>query len=190
MRSLNPSTISMLKSHTVRLEYLYVGEFKNSTLRLWTGIGDLSHDGHIWLGNGWLQSPGQFSSSTEVRAYGASVQLSGLSIDVVYLLLNEVQQKNTGTVYVAALDSDESIIETIQLFTGYTDKVEITEKDSGSTAVISYESPLIRLTNAREKRWTDQAQQADYTGDRGFEYMSYLQQQRVYWGQPDPRRQT
>lgn len=187
-RGLSAALLTEIQKRAVSIAYFYKGEFSTTTLRLWTGAGTLNHDSQEWLGNGWLLSVGESRSSLNTQADGVRLTLSGVPANLLSIALNESNEGGTGTIWLAFLDDTDSVIGTTEHFRGDLDTIDINEDPERPTITINYESRLIRLLNSREIRYSNAMQQNKYSGDRGFEYLTFLEQQRIYWGRPDTTR--
>lgn len=185
MRTLDADIVTEMSARIVRVEYLVELGFDSSTVNLWTGLGPLTWDGKTWEGNGWLTVPGTMSETTSVRATGMSLRLSGVPTTLISLVLDSARQRNRGTVYLGFFDDHDLLIDAAKFFAGEVDKIEIDEKADDSVIMIALESPLIRLNEQRELRWSHESQRADYPDDLGFEYLTFIASSnaRFYWGQ-------
>jgi hypothetical protein len=67
-------------------------------------------------------------------------------------------------------------------FEGRLDVPAIEDGEDTATIAISYESELIDLERARERRYTPEDQAIDYPGDLGFAYVAALQDAQITWG--------
>ena len=187
-RTLSPEILAALQARTLRIERLFEGVFTNQTLRLWTGLNTLTHDGKEWLGNGWLQSLSSQKETIETQANGLTITLTGIVEGLIELGLTETSTTGTGKLWIAFFNDSDVLLGTDLRFSGDLDRVEIAESESTCTISLQYESKLRRLENKRELKWSNEYQQIEYPGDRGFEYVTFLQNQRIYWGRPDTTR--
>lgn len=187
-RDLSPEALAALEQRTVSMEYLYEGVFTVGTLLLWSGVGPISWDSKTFQGNGWLQGPGAVSESAAIASSGTSIQLCGEIQDIIAIALREAKQSARGSLWLAMLNDAGNIIDTILLFSGGLDTVEIDEDGSNSEVVFNYESRLILLNVPREMRYTHEDQQIEHRGDKGFEHVSTLAGARFFWGRADPGR--
>ena len=62
------------------------------------------------------------------------------------------------------------------------DAIEIDEGPETSTLRVSAESRLVDLQRSRERRFTHEDQQIDFSGDLGLEYMARAQSTPYQWG--------
>lgn len=169
-------------ARALRPVLFYEGEFASGTLRLWSGVGSISWSGNNWVGAGNLLSVSEIDETTEIRAAGTTVSLSGLNPSIISAALGQARQGLPGRVWIGALAADGSIIaDPFMAFEGRLDVPEISRSADACTVSISYESRLIDLERPRERRITHEDQQIDYPGDRGREYVASLQDKVVIW---------
>lgn len=182
-RDLTVAAQAALAAGNVQPIVLYEGEFSAGTLRLWTGLGTVSWNGQNWLGAGQLLGMSSIQETTEVRAAGVTVSLSGMPGTLISLVLAQARQGKAGRVYLGLLDSAGAIIaDPYQAFVGRLDVPEIVDAGEVCTISISYESRLIDLERPRERRYTAEDQGIDYPLDRGFDYVPALQDAVIVWG--------
>ena len=123
------------------------------------------------------------TETSEIRADGFSIQLSSVPPEIVALTLSDARQNEYGSLWLGFLgDSNVILGEPYLMAKGRLDVPEILEGGDTSTLTLSYESLLLQLGRAKENRYTDQGQKLYYPGDRGFEYVTTLQEWRGFWG--------
>lgn len=152
-------------------------------LRLWTGAGSKAWNGYTWTGAGQMLSISPITESRRVEAIGFTVTLTGLRQLDLERVLNRARQGRACTVWLACMDANGTIVvDPYQLQKGKMD-YPMTQ-DSGDTCTISaqFESRLIDLEKARNRRYTHDDQQIDYPGDLGFEFVPSLQDAQILWG--------
>lgn len=164
-------------------------EFRDTTVRLCNRFRDFEWDSETWLGNGWLRPIGAINESTELRATGCRIELSGADQTMIALVLLEADQSKRGTVWLGALDDDDEIIpDPYQIFSGKLDVPEIQDDIGQSLISLNFESDLISLDRPRELRHTRESQQAIFPGDLGFDYADLLEDWSGFWGRPERPR--
>jgi hypothetical protein len=162
--------------------------FISATLRLWSGIGDISWNGQTWLGNGWLGFPSGAEETEEIQASGLQIFLSGVPQAILSLVLQEIKQGASGKLYLGFLNNSGAVIsDPYLLFDGLADTGVINESVESANISINYESKLIDFERSREFRYTHESQRFWFPTDRGFEYVSSLQDWTGFWGQ-QPRK--
>lgn len=182
-RDLTGDTVTELTGATFRPFFLFEGIFSSSTLRLWSGFGDLSWDGHTWLGNGWLQGLSDISEGNEISSTGADILLSGVPQSLVSLILSESQHSSRGSVWLGCFDSSGDIVaDPYLLFEGVLSSPRIDDSSDQAQVVLTYENDLIMLNRAKELRYNQESQQAIFPTDRGFEYVAGIQKWTGFWG--------
>jgi len=182
-RDLTPAFAAALAEADLRPALFFEGQFASGWLRLWTGLGEISWNGQIWSGAGSLLGIGSIDEPGAVVASGTAISLSGVPLDMVQLAIAESRQGLPGRIWLALLDEGGAIIaDPVQAFSGRLDVPEITDDAATCTITLSYESRLIDLTSPRSWRYTHESQQALHPGDRGFEYVTAIQDREVTWG--------
>lgn len=182
-RALHTDTVTALSAPVLRPFFLFEGSFAFSTLRLWDGYGDLSYDGQTWLGNGWFSGIGDVGEDNDIKSNGVDVFLSGVPLALVSLILTESRHSCRGKLYLGLFDEDGAIINTpYLLFEGALSSPRIDDSSNGSQIVLSYEDDLIFIQKSSELRNNHETQQSLFPGDRGFEYVTSLQEWTGFWG--------
>lgn len=182
-RDLTVAAAAAIAAGTVRPVLFYAGEFAAGTVRLWTGVGTITWDGQSWTGAGNLLGMSSIQETTQIRAAGLSVSLSGVSSALISLALTDAQQGADGKVWLGFLDATGAVIADPALaFQGRLDVPEIVDGGETCSITISYESRLIDLERARERRYTSEDQRIDYPDDRGFDFVPGLQDAVIPWG--------
>lgn len=184
MRELTAEFLAELNASACRPALLLLLDFGVTAIRLWSGAGTLSWDGNTYLGNGWLQGVSPITETSDIRAEGMQVDLTGVPQDLVSVVLNEATRKDTATLWMAVLDANwEVVAEPYQAFNGLYDTCEIYYSPNSTDLGLRYESRHADIYRAREHRYTHEGQRNLYPEDEGFEYMEGLQKWDGYWGQ-------
>jgi hypothetical protein len=160
-------------------------DFLSGTTRLWNGVGSITWGGQTYTGAGQFGSVSPVEESTDISAKGITLSLNGIPSDIIAIALLDDYQGRAAKVWLGALNSSGAIVtDPIQIFGGRMDVMSIS--DSGDTGSISLtaENRLIDLNRARERRFTDEDQQIDFPGDKGFEFVAGIQDKPIYWGVP------
>lgn len=182
-RGLTAAMLAAITASTVRPVAFYEGEYATGTLRLWSGVGPIDWDGQTWTGAGHMLSLAPIEESSEVRAVGFSVQLTGEASALLSVNLTAVRQGLPGSVWLGTMDAAGALIaDPFLAFAGRLDVPDIVEEGERCTIAVKYESRLVDLDRPRERRYTHEDQQIDYPGDRGFEYVPGLQDAQIVWG--------
>ena len=181
-RDLAADQLAMITAASQRPVLFYEGEFTGGTLRLWSGVGTISWNSQSWTGAGNLLSIGEIQETTEIRASGTTLSLSGLNTSIISIALAQCRQGLAGRVWLGGLDASNAVIaDPFMAFEGRLDVPEISDDGETCTVSISYESRLIALERPRERRVTHEDQQIDYPGDLFREYVAGLQDKVLTW---------
>lgn len=180
-RDLDAATATAVQGETLAPIVLVELEFDSETMRLWSGIGDLAWNGNTFTGTGTLGKVSAIEETSEIRAVGVQLELSGVPAEVLEIANDEDWQGRPVRIYFAVLERRSFVGEPLQLFGGLMDQMTLVE---GSTASVQLacESNQIDLQRTRTKRWTAESQRADYPGDKGCDMVAALQEVAINWG--------
>ena len=155
----------------------------STTIRVWSGTGTISWNGQSWTGVGHLGRISPMSETVEPRATGIQLQLSGIPASLIGYALTEIRHGKTANVWLGLMDDAGAIIvDPYKSFSGRVDTCDIEENGETATIQIGVENRRIEQKRARIRRWTHEDQQLEYAGDKGFEYVSSLQELILTWG--------
>lgn len=182
-RDMTPAYEAAIEDQHLRPCLFFEGQFPSGTLRLWTGIDDVDWNGETWTGAGGLIGVSEIDETTEVVANGITVTLSGVPVENVALAINDAQQGLAGKIWIGLLDGNREVIaDPVQAFVGRLDVPTITDGAETCTISVTYESRLIDLQRTREFRYTHEGQKLFDAADRGFEFVTSLQDKEITWG--------
>lgn len=183
MRALTAGMQTQVQNDSLRPIILFEGEFLSGMVRLWSGYGTLSWNGVTWSGVGELAGISPIAETSETRATGVTISLSGIPNDLIAKALDETRQGKQVKIWFGTTDEEVNVIADPYLsFAGRIDVPTIDEGRETSTISITVESRMIDLQRARERRYTHEDQQRDFPGDRGFEYVPMVQDWSGTWG--------
>jgi len=84
--------------------------------------------------------------------------------------------------YVGLLDEQHRLIGTpLLIYRGRMDTLDI-EMGSTATLTLTVQSRLSDWERPRLLRYTNEQQQADWPGDKGFEFIAQMAEKTIYWG--------
>lgn len=153
-------------------------------IRVWTGSGDLIFDSETYIGTGTLGGVSQIEEKTDLSATGLTFSLSGIPSSLISTALGQIEQGRDCTLWLALLNTTTGAIinDPYEIFSGFTDVTIITEGGDTSSISISAENRMIGLERARVRRYTDEDQQEEHSGDKGFEFVGGLQDKVITFG--------
>jgi len=180
--------------------------FDTSTLRFWSGLGEVILDGETYVGSGQMIQISSVDETLDVSAKGATLTLSGLPSDLLSLAIQEPYQGRKCKIYFGIRDNKAQLLQQedddyiltetgayidtsvppvnvmAEIFTGYIDQMNIDEGAESSSIAVYVESRLIDLQRPRERRYTSESQKSRFPNDRGFEFVEDLQAKKFQWG--------
>lgn len=186
-RGLSASMVTASQSARVTAHVLAYLNFGSGAVRVWDGIGTLSWDSQSWEGLGTLGSISTIEEKEGVAATGVVLRLAYTDAGLLATALTEDYQGRAVSVYMAMLDTNLAVIaDPIQVFGGVIDNMRLADNGTEGVLEINCESYLRILDRTNDRRRTDLDQKTRFSGDRGMELISALQDTPIYWGGPDP----
>ena len=155
-------------------------DFASGPFRVWTGLGDLEWAGKIFEGVGDLGAMSDVEETVELRAVRLDLTLSPVPQEVVDIALAERSYRlRPAKLWIALLGEDGAFVsDPFPLWSGIMDTMEVVD-GAQPRVTLSCESRLVDLERAEVRRYTDADQQAEYPGDRFFEYVPALQEAEI-----------
>jgi len=183
MRNITSAMVTALCSGQLRPAFFVQGQFTSGTVYVWTGQGSITWGGHTWIGLGGLGSISTIEEAGSVAAKGITLTLSALDPAWLTHVLGEVQQGLPVLVFLGLFDTSNALIpDPVCSFSGRMDEPVITVAGETATLAINCESRLVDMDTPYNRRYTDEDQKIDYPNDRGFEFVSGIQEITLYWG--------
>lgn len=189
VRDLSAGIIARLGDRVVYPALFYEGTFWSVSLaaeqlvNAWSGLGSFSWDSKTWLGQGNLLGLSTVEETSEIRAIGFSVRLTGQTSTNISLALAAGRQGKAGKIWLGLLTQAGALADTpYQLRRGRLNTMKTTDDGGAAQIEVFYEGVLAAPRRSRPRRYTHADQQIDYAGDKGFEYIPSLQDVRIPWG--------
>ena len=155
-------------------------DFASGPFRVWTGLGGLSWAGLTFAGIGDLGAMSEVEETVELRAVRLTLTLSPVPQDVIDIALAERSFRlRQARLWLALLDAEGAFVaDPFPLWAGIMDTMEVVDGAEPRVA-LTCESRLVDLERAEVRRYTDPDQQAEYPGDRFFEFVPALQEAEI-----------
>lgn len=184
-RSLSTEMQAVASAELLRPIYLIDMEFTSGDVYFWSGVGNLTFNSNSYIGAGDLLSIGSVSETAELQANGATVTLTGIKQSLVTIARDEPYQGRPLTIRLGALDdSGDLIASPVIIFSGFMDVMTISDSGDSSTISISVENKLIAFERSSVRRYTNEDQKIDNPSDKGFEFVTKIQEKEIIWGRP------
>lgn len=158
------------------------GRFDSGDFAVFTGIGDVIHQGVTYRGIGQLLSIGQSTASVESGKSSLSLTLSGVDPEVIALAELEEFQRRRVTVYLATFDDDGEITGTEVFFDGLADDMESSDDPSNPVLTLHCEQRAMDLARPRPFKYLPEDQKRRHPGDTFFDLVAAIQNRDDVWG--------
>lgn len=182
-RALSTEMQAVATAEVVRPIYLIDMEFDSGELNLWSGHSILTYNSKDYVGAGDLLSIGSVQENAELTANGITVQLAGIKQSLLTIARDEPYQGRPLTVSIGAFDESGDIISSpVVIFSGFMDTMTIADSGDTSTISLAVENKLIAFDRSAVRRYTNEDQKIDYPNDKGFEFVTKIQNLEIVWG--------
>tara|TARA_R110000823_G_scaffold214517_3_gene344352 strand:- start:885 stop:1439 length:555 start_codon:yes stop_codon:yes gene_type:complete len=156
--------------------------FDQGTFYSWAGYGNITFGGETYIGSGDIINVSATQETSEIRANGIQISLSGLPLELISAALSDPYQGRTAKVFFGVLDGETVVADPYMIFRGSMDLMTIEDSGETATILVTAESRLIDLDRARARRFTSEDQKIDYPSDKGLEFITSLQEKQIVWG--------
>ena len=184
-RALDPPLATAVSSNQTRPFYAATFHFARGAqpVRLWTGLRPIVIEGETYQGVGAFGQVGAVSETTETKAVGLALTLSGIPSNIVNDAIYSDFQGDFVDLYIGNVDADGDLDgRPFQIFRGIIDNMIIEESGVTTRITLKVETTMLELERPRESRYTPEEQQRRFPGDRGFDYVAGLQTKEIQWG--------
>lgn len=181
-RPMSSTMLAALQSSSLQPAIFVEAYFATGPIRVWTGFGTISFNSHSWQGIGTLGSISVIEDGATVEAKGITISLSGIDPTLLADVLSEFQLGAAVTIYLGMFSSGSLISSPLVAWAGRMDQPTIDVAAESAIISINCESRLLDMNISVFRRYTNEDQQIDHPGDRGFEFVPSLSERIVYWG--------
>lgn len=149
------------------------------------------YETELYTGVGDLLAIGSVRESTDLNANGTTITLTGVKTSLVAIARDEDYQGEKATIKLGAMDETANVVTSpVTLFTGFMDTMTISDNGEKSTIQVTVENKLIAFARKYVRRYTDNDQRIDHPTDKGFEYVTSIQDTEIVWGKVTPETST
>ena len=188
-RTVPAALLTAIDSDEIEVFYAVDLAFDSANVRLWTGYGNKTINSQTYLGSGNILSIDGLEEVSDLSARGTTLTLNGLDSTILTYALTEEYQGRLVTVY-WGIGSN-----TVEVFSGYMDKMTIQDAGNTSTISLTVESRLINLERpnirrytseshaaVRLRKWLDDGNSGSPANDTFFDWVTKLQDKQIVWG--------
>ena len=185
-RTLTNSVITQLEQQAVSPFFAVKIAFPSGTLRLWTGLGDLTISSETYSGTGNFLGVSNLSETEELKASGLELTLSGIPSSLLGTMLTDNYQGSLVTVFFGFLSEADTGFSVVSdpfiIFQGLSETLELSEGSETLTAKMKVESRLIAIEESRARRYTNEDQQISHSDATSLRFVTGLQDKEIIWG--------
>ena len=181
-RTVPAALLTALDGDQIEVFYAVDLAFDSGNMRLWTGYGDKTIGGQTYTGTGNLLTIDGLEEASDLSARGTTLTLNGLDSTIITYALTEEYQGRLVTIYWGVGTN------TVEVFSGYMDKMTIQDAAESATISLTVESRLIALERPNVRRYTRESHAGVRTAkglsgsDTFFDWVTKLQDKQIVWG--------
>ena len=157
-------------------------DFDGGSLYFWTGVTPLTWSGNEYIGGGNLIGISPISETSDVRAVGVGLSMSGLPASLISIALTEDYQGRPVKIRFGVMSGGAVVADPYLIFDGRMDTMTIDDAGDSATINLAAESRLIDLERPRIRRYTPEDQKSDFPNDTGLDYVPVIQDVSIQWG--------
>lgn len=157
-------------------------DFTGGNFLTWTGYGNISFGGSTYVGSGDILNVGAINESSEIKANGIQITLSGIPSDLISSALTDAYQGRSAKLFLGVINDGIVVADPYIIFQGVMDLMTIDDAGDSASIALTAESRLIDLNRSRERRFTSEDQKIDFPNDKGLEFITSLQEKSIVWG--------
>lgn len=181
-RGWGSSALTALAATVKYPAFFFEGVFATDTVRFWSGVGEKTWNGEAWTGAGDLARISEIVETGAIESRGFTVGLNGIKAANISVVLGQSQRRCTATLWFAVLDEDGAVVEATVLDRGFLNQPKVSADGETAGIDIVYDSRLIALRKALNRRYTHEDQKTDYPRDLGFEFVPNVVEWSGKWG--------
>ena len=181
-RTVPAALLTALDGDEIEVFYAVDLAFDSGNMRLWTGYGDKTINSQTYTGTGNLLTIDGLEEASDLSARGTTLTLNGLDSTIITYALTEEYQGRLVTIYWGVGTN------TVEVFSGYMDKMTIQDSAESATISLTVESRLIALERPNIRRYTRESHAGVRTAkglsgsDTFFDWVTKLQDKQIVWG--------
>lgn len=181
-RTISTAAGNALQAGNVPLVVFVELQLPSGSLYLCNSAFPREWNGHTWLGGGRFTGLQPIEEGVTPSAAGLALVITGIESTYVSSIMTEHYQGQPAYIWIAPLDDDYDVIaDPVLVFSGRMDEPTI-ELGETATITLALENRWADWDRPRIRRFNDADQQAEYPGDKGFEYAEAMETADLSWG--------
>ena len=181
MRLIDPDLVTGLNDDVIVPVILFSLD-TTPPIRLHSSIGEIEYDGNTYLGVGHFGGIDRVNESQFLQPERITLTLAGFPLQEGQVL-GDIEYKNKRvqlTLLLYNKDTLQRIDAAINLFAGEADVLSVEYGDTVSYA-LTVSNELVAWKEGSNQVWSDRFQKYLYPDDRGFEYLTELEEKEIVW---------
>ena len=151
-----------------------------------TTYSNIVIDSETYIGSGNILNISQISETSDTKASGIQINLTGLDSSILSAGLNDNVAGMIVELYFGVLTTTanaDAVVDTpYKIFEGFIDTMVLDEQGMSSSLKFTVENKMIILEKPSDRRYTDEDQKELFPNDRGLEFVASLQNKQIAWG--------
>jgi len=182
VRDLPTNFAALLEQRVLAPVFLVHIDWPSQPVYLATAYGPITWDGKTWQPTGEFVQLSQIGESSNGRANGVQLTLSGIPSGTIAAAFRNDFQGKKAQIYCGFLNTQGSLITSpLCVFDGVIDSTSFEDSGDTSTIIVSLEKELIDRRD-EVRRFNHEDQQLDYPGDMFLEYTTWLAMNPIKFG--------
>lgn len=179
-RSLSTDLQTQVSSTATKTAFL-VELNLSSTIRLTDWYTNVIYDSNSYEAGGSFLSVDSITETGQLQVDEINLGFSNVTDQVRSLVQDGAFTDKTVDIYLAYFNDDETIVGSINYFTGQIRNIGINENLNESTLQMTVASHWANWNLTKGRHFSDESQQSFSTGDKGFEFATQVKAD-VRWG--------
>ena len=181
MKEYDTATVAALEGDTGIAMFIRL-DFESGPQMYWTGGHDTELNGYTWQGAGGVVEIGEIRETEQLIATTVPLKLSGTASALIALLQSEKVRGKLCTLWFAALDAGGNVIGAPPIeFRGRLDEPGIVIDGQDAVIQINVVSRMADFARPRERRFSNEDQQAHHPGDTIFDGIHETAEFELVW---------
>ena len=182
-RDMTAAMQAAVQANEVRPFYLLDLLFTSGSIFLWTGTGELVHNGNTYIGAGNLLSITEAEETVALTGADVRYTLSGINPALIAVAIAENYQGRPVRLWFGAFSTTDNTIiaDPVRISAGYMDTMDINEAEETATIALKVENELSSLSRPNVRRRTDVDQKQTHPEDTFFSLLEDIPT-RIVWG--------
>ena len=179
-RSLSTALQTQVSSTATKTAFL-VELNLSSTIRLTDWYSNVTYDSNSYEAGGSFLTVDSTTETGQLQVDEINLGFSNITDQVRSLVQDGAFTDKTVEIYIAYFNEDETIVGTINYFTGQIRNVAIQENINDSTLSMTVASHWANWNLTKGRHFSDESQQSFSSGDKGMEFATQVKKD-VRWG--------